>query len=256
MISIENTENLTGVKISGDIHDLEALVDAFYAISIDEDDTKNSRYYDNSNRVLGFCYDIRHASMGDRDIFLMENGMNRDIMTFQSQITPEKNVYFSVNYLYPEMFFVTAALNELIEIYLSKNSKPKNEYRAAMNKAVIWDKHVAILRMLQSAFSECVHGTLTQAAFTRWLNIMNDRYNHVLLMCGHYLDYRNLEYLKLDKEKRLKKLSTEAKRIIEYTLDPVHDRIQSEAQSMAKMYGCSPSELVNLDHEYPEEIVW
>ena len=256
MINIENTKNLTGVKVSGDFHDLQALVDAFYAVSIDEDDTKNSRYYDNSTRVLGLCYDIRHAAMGDREITLVENGMNRDIMTFQSQITPEKNVYFSVNYLYPEMFFVTAALNELIEIYLAKYSKPKNEYRAAMNKAVIWDSHVAILRMFQGAFSECVRATLTPQAFTKWLNTMNDRYNHVLLMCGHYLDYRNLEYLKLDKEKRLKKLSTEAKRIVQYTFDPVHDRMMSEAQSMAKIYGCSSSDLVNPAHEYPEEIEW
>ena len=232
MITVENTENLTGVKISGDFYDFQALVDAFYAVSIDEDDTRNSKYFDNSTRVLGLCYDIRHAFMGDREITLVENGMTRELMVFHSQITPEKNVYFEVNYLYPETIFVTAALNELIDIYQKKNSKPKNEYFAAVNKAVIWDNHVAILRVFQAAFCNCIRETLTPTTFTRWLNTMNERYSHVLLMSGHYLDYKNLEYLKLDKEKRQKKLSSISKSIIEYTYDPIHEEMRHEAKVM------------------------
>ncbi len=164
MITITNTENLAGVTISGDQNDLEALVDAFYAVTIEEDDTKNRAFYDNSTRVLGVCYDIRHAAMGDRDIVLVENGMDRDLMTAHKKITPEHNVQYAVNYLYPEMIFVVSALNELMELYMRKNSKPKSDYCVALNKNVIWDTHIATLRAFQAAFSTCVRETLTPAA--------------------------------------------------------------------------------------------
>ena len=36
MIIIKNTENLAGVSISGDVYDLDKLVDALYTITIDE----------------------------------------------------------------------------------------------------------------------------------------------------------------------------------------------------------------------------
>ena len=45
MLKIENTENLAGIKISGDLYDMQSLVDAFYKITISEDDEKYSRYF-------------------------------------------------------------------------------------------------------------------------------------------------------------------------------------------------------------------
>ena len=34
-------------------------------------------------------------------------------------------MYYAVNYLYPEMIFVVAALNELMEIYMTKTANRK-----------------------------------------------------------------------------------------------------------------------------------
>lgn len=256
MIQIDNTENLAGVTISGDFYDFYNLVEAFYAITISEDDEKNSRYYDNSTRVLGLCYDIRHAYMGGRGISLVDNGMDKDLMEFHSQLTPEKNVYFECNYLYPEMFFVMMAINELLEMYIRKNSKPKNDYSGAQNKAVIWDNHIAMLRSLQAAFNQCMKETFTPSTYSRWLNIVNDRYSDVLTMSGFFLDHHNLEFLKLNKEQRRKKLSTVAKRIAEHQYDPLHNKYKLEAEEAAKQYGCSPSNLRHPDLEYPEVIEW
>ncbi len=113
-------KNLAGITISGDFHDLEMLVDAFYAVTIDEDNEKYAEYFHNSTRVLGLCYEIRHAMQGDRDIVFVENGLNDLIMQYQKIRAPLKNVYFSCNYLYPEMCFAVMAINELIEIYIKK----------------------------------------------------------------------------------------------------------------------------------------
>ena len=256
MIKIENTENFAGVTISGDFDDFQNLVDAFDAITISEDDEKNVRYFDKSTRVLGLCYDIRHAFMGDREISLVDNGMDRETMAFQSQITPEKNVYYQCNYLYPEMFFVTIAINELLEMYIKKNSKPKNDYSGALNKAVIWDKNITIVRLLQSAFNECVKNTMSQASYTRWLNIMNDRYMDILLISGHFLDHHNIEFLNMGKDQRFKKLAITAKRIVEYQQDDLHRSYKMSAEEAVEQYHCAPSDLRIPGLEYPEEIDW
>ena len=64
MIKIENTQNLTGVKISGSYDDLYELVEAIYKISIDEFSDKHKEYINVSTRMLGLSYDIRHAYQG------------------------------------------------------------------------------------------------------------------------------------------------------------------------------------------------
>lgn len=256
MLKVVNTENLTGIKISGDLYDLQSLVDAFYAITISEDDEKYSRYFDISTRVLGLCYDIRHALMGDRDVILVENNVNEDIRTDQAQITPKRNVYYQCNYYYPEMIFITLAVNELLEIYIKQNIKPKNDYNGALNKAVIWDQNIAVLRSFQAAFSECVKGTLSKVSYTRWLNFMNSNYISILEISGHFLDHHNIKYLDMGKEQRQKKLSSIAKRIVEYWNDPLHKELKETAVKAAEQYNCSPSDLRIAGFDYPEEIIW
>lgn len=91
--------------------------------------------------------------MGARDIVLIDNSMEETIQASQIHITPKRNVYYQCNYLYPEMFFITLAINELLEIYIKRNIKPKNDYNDALNKAVIWDQNIATLRGFQSAFN-------------------------------------------------------------------------------------------------------
>ena len=65
MISIRNTENFTGVTIRGDFDDFYSLVEAFFEITIDEFSEKYQKYISASTRLLGICYDIRHAYMGE-----------------------------------------------------------------------------------------------------------------------------------------------------------------------------------------------
>ena len=123
MLKIESTENLTGVKISGNFDDLYEIVNAIYDISSEQVIQKHSEYAKASNRLFGLSYEIRHAYQGDRDIDLVYNGMDKDIMANQSIIIPDKNVEFSCNYLYPEMFYCMVALNELLLLRVKDTTK-------------------------------------------------------------------------------------------------------------------------------------
>ena len=104
MLQTKPTEHLTGITIQGDYNDFYELVDSIYRITGIEDDP-NEVYYGVKNRLLGMCYDIRHAYMGDRNILLKDNGMREELMEWHKQVTPTQNVYYSVNVLFPEAIF-------------------------------------------------------------------------------------------------------------------------------------------------------
>lgn len=256
MITIKNTENLTGISISGDFNDLDKLVDAFYAITIDEFSEKNKSHIGISTRVLGLCYDVRHALQGDREVELVSNGMDEDKIKFHSIIAPQNNVYYKCNYLYPEMFFVMLALNELVKLRIRELVKSKYVYNEALDKNVIWDDKIATIRSFQAEFVKCVKEVLTEASFARWLKIMNSDYINIEEIAGQYVDLQNIKYIKMTKEKRLKNLATIAKRIAEFRYDPDHKEIKEVVTEAAKECGCCAGDICLKGIEYPEEILW
>ncbi|MCB8818349.1 DUF6904 family protein [Desulfosporosinus shakirovi] len=71
MLKVSATENLAGVTISGDQSDFETLYDSLHEIVGDEEDHP---YHEGARlRVLGVCYDLRHALMGDREIIMIKD---------------------------------------------------------------------------------------------------------------------------------------------------------------------------------------
>ncbi len=256
MLKMKSTDNYAGVTISGDFNDLESLVDAFHEITIDEFSDKHVKYIDMSTRVLGLCYDVRHAMQGDRDVELIDNGMDEDKMRFHSVITPKHNVYYTCNCLYPEMFFIMLALNELVKLRITELVKSKYGYNDALHKKVIWDKSIATIRNFQAEFMECVRNVLTEASFTRWLNIMNSDYINIEDIAHQYVDVYNIKYINMTRDQRLKNLSKIAKRIIEFNADGEHREIKRVVKEAAIKYGCSEGNIRLKGIEYPEDIVW
>ncbi|MDF2546774.1 MAG: hypothetical protein K0R93_1672 [Anaerosolibacter sp.] len=256
MISIKNTENLTGVTISGDFHDLYNLVEAFHAITINEYSENHHGYIEMSTRVMGLCFDVRHAYQGDREIELINNYMTEDKMKWHALITPKSNVYYKCNCLYPEMFFVILALNELVKLRIKDLAKTKYIYREALDKNVIWDDKIATIRAFQGEFVKCVKGTLTEGTFVRWLKIMNSDYLSIENICGQYVDVLNIKYMNMTKEKRLKNLSSIAKRIAEFAHDKEHNEINKVVAEAAKEYGCAQGDIRLKGIEYPEDFIW
>lgn len=256
MITIKNTPNLTGITISGDFDDLYNLVDAFHEITINEYSEKHHQYIDISTRVLGLCYDIRHAYQGDRKVEILDNHMTEDKMKWHSIIAPKNNVHYSCNYLYPEMFFVMLALNELVELRIRDLTKTRYIYKEAMDKKVIWDETIATLRLFQAEFVKCVKGTFTEATFARWMNVMNSDYISIENIAGQYVDLLNINYIHMNKEKRLKNLSSIAKRIAEFRNDNEHKEIKDSVTEAAREYRCEPGAIKMRGLEYPENFEW
>ncbi|UZM99501.1 hypothetical protein OL548_04255 [Lysinibacillus sp. MHQ-1] len=103
MISIQSTEQLTGVQICGDFWDLDELTKAIYKVTGDA-----NKYYDYQGprlRILSVCYKLRHAILGEHQIEFVSNGLNKNTLIQHELIFPTKNIYFATDILWPEIIF-------------------------------------------------------------------------------------------------------------------------------------------------------
>ena len=116
MLTIKTTPNLYGISLQGDYQDLNALYDSisryldFYR--------ENNDYfpYHQYEYLLSLNYDIRHAYMGTREkVIIKEDG--------------GRNLYYSVNILYPLVFHYLTAFECILDDYiLPWGTEKKPEY--------------------------------------------------------------------------------------------------------------------------------
>ena len=262
MISATPTENLTGVTIQGDWSDLYDLVDAIYRLTGLTDDPGKDMFWGVKNRLLGVCYDIRHAYMGDRNVMFVDNGMDDEKMKWHSMITPKQNVYFSAEILFPEAVFVAAAVPSILEyssIYYGPDGRRTDPEWAPLpysyylkDKGMIQTLCGAIWQALDEVIGEEETYKLirTNERQIRY-GYCDDHYAHYVTM---YVDKCNIEYLKTSVEKRPDKIRNIAKRII--TKPAAYQKMEAEMKECARMYSCSIYDLERDDLEYPEEFEW
>lgn len=249
MIFVTNTPNNAGVAIHGDFKDFDALLEALYAIVGDEDDFP--RYSSSKTRVLGVCYDLRHAVMGDRNIEFVGNGIDKNSIKNLATIAPDKNAYFVINTLWPEMLYIMMALNDFVRLYVKKLVKPS--YLEMLDFHVIWDKNIAQVRILQSTVSTCLKETVSEASFKRIIHLLNKNYTWLDGYAEQYVDFLNIKFLEMDKETRLKRIPTMAKRLAEEGDE--YRMIKDEVYHAARENNCQVDD-IRLSMEYPEDIDW
>lgn len=239
MIYVTGTPNCAGVTIHGDHKDLDELYNALHEVVGDEEEYP--AYHAARIRVLGVCFDLRHANMGDRMVEFVDNGVHPELMKQQSVIAPVQNVYMSFNTLWPEILFVTLILNDFIRLHANKSKYPD------------WNKEIALVRLFQSAVSECIKQTVAETLSKRIIKTLNDQYLWLENYATQYVDVLNCKFLEMEKEKRLKNLSIMAKRLVERNAEYLE--VKNTVMNTARKYGCSVTN-IRIGVEYPEEIKW
>lgn len=246
MLTLRNTPNLAGIQITGDYLDLNTLYSSLHTIVGDEGQFRN--YEGARLRILGVCYDIRHAFQGDREVEFIENGMDTDKMKFMGLIAPESNVYYKVNIYYPEILFVTIALNDFIHLYAKKQAKTSPF--PLLDKKNQWDSSIANVRLFQSLVVNCVKEIVTDASFKQMMNLMDKNNPKTDEHVTQYLDLLNIRYLKIgDREERGKALPTMVKRMVEKGKE--YRELEERVRTMARDHGSS-TEDISLVADYPE----
>lgn len=249
MIQVKCTTNYLGVTICGDFYDFEALYDSLHTIVGDECEWVG--YEGVRLRVLGVCYDIRHALMGHREVVFVENGLDPDKMRHLSIVANDKNIYLTCNVLWPEILFVTMALNDFIRLHAKKQAK--NNYYAMNDYRNVWDTSIAIVRSFQAVIANCLKETIPETSVNRVVKLMIHDYSWFDNYATQYLDELNCKFIEMDAEKRLKNISIMAKRLAEKGRE--YQAVKEAVLDAARKYDCHMSE-IRSPTEYPEIIEW
>ena len=250
MLTLSNTPNFAAISICGDYLDLDTLYMSLLTIVGDEEEFPS--YEGARLRILGVCYDIRHAFQADREFEFVQNGMDADRMKVLGMITPEKNLYYKMNVYYPEVLFVTLAINDFIRLYAKKQAK--SAPFPLLDKKNLWDVHIASARLFQSMVASCLKDVVTEASFKRMMNLLNKDYTWTDGYATQYLDMLNIRYLNAeDREDREKLLPIVVKRMVEKGKE--YQEIERDVREMAKANNCSKED-ISLSWDYPDEIEW
>ncbi|WP_134702997.1 hypothetical protein [Ammoniphilus sp. YIM 78166] len=249
MIFAKNTPNNMGIAVYGDYLDIEELYEALHAIVGEEEEYP--AYETARLRVLGVCYDMRHALMGNREMEFVENGLDDEKKKWLGVIAPDKNIYLKFHVFWPEMLFVLMALNDFVKLYARKNAK--KSYDVMVDKRNIWDPSIAMVRVFQSSVIKCIKETVSDASFPRMMNLMNKDYTWFDHYATQYVDILNCRFMDMDKDKRIKSIPTMAKRLAEFGDE--YQQVKNHVFVVAREYNC-PISAIRPNVEYPEEFEW
>ena len=239
MLTIQNTELLAGVRISGDYWDLDELYKALHQLIGDE-----NRYYDYQGarlRILGLCHDIRKSLHGERNVELIANGLNKGIKKEQQLIAPEKNIYYSFEILWPEVIFISIALNDFIKLHEERFDNTG------------WNIHIAEGRKFQAKIVSCLRENVTDEHYFAFWELMKTKKPTTFRYAIQFVDVLNIQYLQLSAEERKENLAGFLFKLI--LEDEEYMEIRKQLLETANILKKAIHEL-ELELNYPEPIEW
>ena len=249
MIFAENTRNSVGVAISGDHGDFNALYEGLHNVVGDESEFPG--YETPRLRVLGICYDLRHAMMGDRDFVFVDNG--RDEYGFWPEDAPDANLYLKIHVLWPEMLFVQLALNDFVQLYATQLARKFDKRSTMVHTNAVWDESLAITRLFQAAVARCLQDTVTPSSYRRIIRLMTRETVAIKDYTTQYVDILNESFLDMKPEVRRQRLSRIGKWLAERGGD--YGQVKGAVKAAALHYGVREDDIAAPVH-YPEVIEW
>lgn len=239
MLTIQNTGLFTGVRIGGDYWDLDEVITAIQHLVGNE-----KIYYDYQGsrlRILGVCHKIKQAIHGECNLDFVSNGLNKVIMKEHQIIAPDKNIYYSVEVLWPEIMFTILALNDFIKLHEERFDNTG------------WNIHIAISRKFQAAVATCLMEHLTEEQYIAFWELMDTKRPSTFRYATQYVDVLNLQLLQLSAEERKESLAAFLFKLI--LEDEEYMDIKTQLLETANLTK-SPLHDLELDITYPDTIDW
>lgn len=275
MFSIKTTKNNLGITISGDYNDLNELYTAISNLVGYQG--KINDYDGVVLRILGICYDLRHAFMGHREMEIVSSGIDDETKKWHGKIYPDYNLYYSVNILWIEAIFSVLALEDLINIATDENLSRKyinedmdfcignKEDRKEVEKKLKIEKEIrlpydiSIVRLCQAAIWKALYEAVGIQRYRRLKKATSvDYYFHKPLrydgFCTQYLDILNIKYINAKSEKRPALLASSIRNLI--NLDAEYYELESDIKEFARENDISYVDVGLTNIDYPEELEW
>lgn len=239
MLTIQTTEQLTGAIISGDYWDLVSLINAISEVIGNE-----KRYFDfqaSRNRILRLLIELRKAKSAEKNVEFVANGLNRGIKHDRNVVAPEKNIYYSVEVLLPEIIFTAIALNDFVQLHQETIDDSD------------WNIEIATIRFFQSLIANVLEEFMNKEQYTMFLILLHAKRPAFFRYATQYVDVLNLEYLKMTAEERKQSIPAFAFRYL--ADDEGYQVLKEQLLSISSLQKKELHEY-ELSLRYPEEIVW
>ena len=242
MLKVELTKNYAGVKISGDFNDLDYLYDSIHYLI--KNDPKSIGEYLMQNHIYGFLYDVRHAYQGDREALLVDNliqDMKREWLGIKKKDATNKNIYFSFNYLLPDIF-----LDIILIKYFTLNldKKENNVYNSYLN----------MVNYFYSLVLNSLKNFLTEIKFNKVKRGIIKAFTHENLFIPQWFEIISVDYAKMTKKEREKEFMHVMDAIYNYMDYQDYYTMKKDLEKLCEEQNC------NLDSfhydNYPNEIEW
>ncbi len=257
MIFVKPTKNFTGVTIEGDYEDFSNLVDSIYRMTEEEKSYKDA--YEGIKLVLlTLCYEIRHASYGDREVLLKDNVVSKSVYDYHNIKNCNDNIYYSVNILFPMAIFLATSIPELYlasRKFYGKKSRRKNKpenFPSYLYSDYIRDK--VNLDTLCAGIWQALGKVIGDEQLEEIIRLIENTDEDYSEYNIHYVDRCSLELINTAVEKREKKLNNIAKRLI--VKNQQYYDYEDEFKHWAKHYNVNLYSLTDPKVVFPEEIIW
>lgn len=238
MLALCNTENLAGVRISGDYWDFEELKQAVEKlISFHPVTDINTSIISLRN----FCEHLSKTLAGESHIETTYNGMNDTIKTNFDTNFPSQNIYFSTERFWPEIYFNLFCLNKLLDEFYKTHEKRK------------FSPYVLTIQKFQANIFQCIN-LITGPK--ECLKLEADLYKQTMNINNYplqYIDLLNLKYLSFSKNER----SLYFTKIIRslYNENREYMLFKHRLQLLSKNTDTALHS-VRLEFDYPKKINW
>jgi hypothetical protein len=248
MINVKSTKQITGVEISGDYEDLNALYSALTNVIGEEGCYED--YYSCSMHVLGLCYDIRHAYQGDRNEFNSE----------------DDSKYYSFNVLWPEIMFVVAILGDYLNFSESRKcylDDPEVQFFGENTRELLKEKlpdDIALIRYFQNLVWNALAKTIGEKRFKKLRNSIDFYILNIVgiqRIGGYYtqmIDILNVKYIGWKPQYRESHLAGMIEKIVKPNYD--YNDLKKAVDEYALEVGVPYYKVMLEGMEYPEEIEW
>lgn len=261
MLKIESTKNNTGVTISGDYDDLNTLYECMGNLTGFENAYEG--YEGVILNCLGFMYDIRHAFMGDREVAMIDSGVHDEMQKWHGMIMPKKNMYYSVNILWPQAMFIVLAMNDYIELagdpknYAKVLAELPKEVAEKQKKCLPYS--IAVVKLFQALMWQAFREVVGDNRYNRIYKKTVNEYTFIKKLeyrrfCTQYIDDISVKYIKTAVEKRPTKLAAYIKNIVEQSKD--YYDMKESIREYAIRNNIAVTDIHLADIEYPEQIEW
>lgn len=239
MLALKNTENLTGVLISGDYWDLDELCTALHHLTGNE-----SRYQDWQGariRLLNVVHDLRSAYQGTKNVESVGNGLKKDTMKNHDFIASQHNIYYSTEILWPEIIFALVAINDFIHLY------KKYEHTTDL------DIHIVNARKFQALIAEGLKENMSEESYTFVMQYVLSSNAYVEEYAIQYIDLLNLSYIDMSRDQRTQAFDSITHKIVVQSKD--YNNFKSKILTELNKTKSTIHDF-QMDIKYPDDIEW